>query len=163
VRIRSQPPRCSSSRTARDFPAHRPGHGLSASSGDTAMRYTPSSCTLLLCMLLPCTAPSAAGLALAPALPHRSRARPNRMCSWPASRLAYTARLLLARCHATAAAPPAPAPRACTVSCSCIHAPAPPPSAPARVAAQPARLRRSCSDPVPAAPSAPRACAACPC
>jgi hypothetical protein len=40
-----------------------------------------------------------AGPALAPALPHRSRARPNRVRSWPASCLAYTARLLLARCH----------------------------------------------------------------
>jgi hypothetical protein len=88
---------------------------------------------------------SAAGPVLASALPHRSRARPNRVRSWPASRLAYTARLLLARCHATAAAPPAPAPRACTVSCSRVHAPAPPPSAPARVAAQPAHVLRACS------------------
>jgi hypothetical protein len=48
-----------------------------------------------------------------------------------ASRLAYTARPLLAHCHATAAAPLAPAPRACTASRSRVHTPALPPAKPA--------------------------------
>jgi hypothetical protein len=43
VRIRPQSPHCSSSHTARDLPAHRPGRGLSSPSWDTAMRCTPSS------------------------------------------------------------------------------------------------------------------------
>jgi hypothetical protein len=45
------------------------------------------------------TTPPAAGLALAPASPHRSRARSNCVRSWPASCLAYTARLLLTCCR----------------------------------------------------------------
>jgi hypothetical protein len=114
--VRPESSRCSTSRTACDLPVHQLGRGLSSSSGDTAMRYTPSSCTSSLYTLLPCTAPPAAGLALAPALPHHSRARPNCVRSWPASCLAYTVRILLARCHATAAAPPAFAPRAYTAS-----------------------------------------------
>jgi hypothetical protein len=140
-RVRPESLRYSASRTACDLPVHQLGRGLSSSCGDTTMRCTPSSCTSSLCMSLPCTAPPAAGLALAPALPHRSRARPNRVCSWPASCLAYTARLLLARCHATAAAPPASAPRAYTASGSRVHAPAPPPASPARVSAPPTLAR----------------------
>jgi hypothetical protein len=50
--------------------------------------------------------------------------------------------LLLTRCHATAAAPPASAPRACTASHSRVHTPAPPSTAPSRVAAPP---RTRCS------------------
>jgi hypothetical protein len=91
------------------------------------MCCTPSSCTSSLCTLLPCTAPLAAGLALAPALPHCSRARPNRVRSWPASCLAYTARILLARYHAPA--------------------PAPPPAAPARVTAPPTLTRALAPEP----------------
>jgi hypothetical protein len=111
------------------------------------MRCTPSSCTSSLCMSLPCTAPPAAGLALAPALPHCSRARPNRVRSWPASCLAYTTRILLARCHATTAAPPASAPCACTASRSRVHAPAPPPAAPPRVTAPPTLARALAPEP----------------
>jgi hypothetical protein len=89
VWIRLQPPRYSSSRTARDFPAYRPGRGLSASSGDTAMCCTPLSCTPLPCTLPLCTSslytappPSpVAGPALTSALPCLSsiRARPCRV------------------------------------------------------------------------------------
>jgi hypothetical protein len=87
------------------------------------MRYTPTSCTplpctLSLCTLLPCTATppsSVAEPAVAPALPHRSRARPNRVRSWPASHLAYTARVPQPQLHSharasTASINPAPAP-----------------------------------------------------
>jgi hypothetical protein len=77
----------------RDPPAHQLGRGLSSSSGDTAMRCTPSSCTAI-------SPPPVAGPAFASALPNSFRARPNRVRSWPASCLAYTARLLLARYHA---------------------------------------------------------------
>jgi hypothetical protein len=41
----------------------------------------------------------------APVLPRRFRARPNSVRSRPASRLGYTARLLLARCHTASFAP----------------------------------------------------------
>jgi hypothetical protein len=89
VRIRLQPPRCSFSRTACDFPAYRPGRGLSASGGDTAMRCTLLSCTLSLCTSSLCMSslytapppPPVAGPVLASALPCLSsiRARPCRV------------------------------------------------------------------------------------
>jgi hypothetical protein len=91
-RVRPESSCCSTSRTACDLPLHQFGCGLSASSGDTAMRYTLSSCTPLPCTLSPCTALPTAGLALASALPRRLRARPNRVRSRPASRLAAAAR-----------------------------------------------------------------------
>jgi hypothetical protein len=50
------------------------------------MRCTSSSCTAIF-------PPPVAEPALAPALPHRSRARPNRVRSLPASHLAYNARV----------------------------------------------------------------------
>jgi hypothetical protein len=64
-------------------------------------------CTSPFCTSLPgtsmlCIAPPPSpvvGSALTPVLPHRFRARPSRVRSRPASRLGYTARLLLARCH----------------------------------------------------------------
>jgi hypothetical protein len=58
VRIRPQPPHCSSSHTTRDLPAHQLGRGLSSPSGDTAMRCTSPPCTSSLCTSLPCTAPA---------------------------------------------------------------------------------------------------------
>jgi hypothetical protein len=96
------------------------------------MRYTPTSCTplpgtLSLCTLLPCTATppsSVAGPTFAPALPHRSRAHPNRVHSWPASRLAYTARVPQPQLHSharasTASLKPAPAlPRQSSSACA---------------------------------------------
>jgi hypothetical protein len=66
------------------------------------MRCKSPPCTLLPCTVTPL--PPVAGPALALALPHRSRARPNRVRSWPASRLAYTARVLQPQLHSHAPA-----------------------------------------------------------
>jgi hypothetical protein len=68
-----------------DPPAHQLGRGLSSPSGDTAMRYTLSSCTPLPCTLSPCTALPTAGLALASALPRRRSLR-GRPCQVTAMR-----------------------------------------------------------------------------
>jgi hypothetical protein len=71
-RVRPKSSRCSTSRAACDLPVHQFGHGLSASSGGTAML---SSCMPLPCTLSPCTALPTAGLALASALPCRMSLR----------------------------------------------------------------------------------------
>jgi hypothetical protein len=126
LRIRPQPPHCSSSRTARNLPAHRPGRGLSSPSGDTTMRCTPPPraplqrrqsrtrtrtparrrparhrpAQLLLLLLLPdprSPPPCCAAPAHARAV---CALGPRRPC-------AAVALLLLARRHAVPAAPPA--------------------------------------------------------
>jgi hypothetical protein len=147
--------RCSTSRTACDLPVHQFGRDLSASSGDTAMRYTLSSCTPLPCTLLPCTALPTAGFALASALPRRRslRGRPRQVTAVrnlvalrasrsraatphlhprtpePRASLARIA-LLLTRLNTPCAPLLAPGRSHPLGSCSCAHTPTPPVSAP---------------------------------
>jgi hypothetical protein len=67
------------------------GRGLSSPNENTATRCTPPPCTSSLGTSLPCTVTpspsSVAGSALTSVLPCHFRARPNRVRSWPASRL----------------------------------------------------------------------------
>jgi hypothetical protein len=88
-RVRPETSRCSTSRTACDLPVLQFDRGLSASSGDTAMRYTLSSCTPLPCTLSPCTALPTAGLALASALPRCRSLREPSLPSYCRARLSH--------------------------------------------------------------------------
>jgi hypothetical protein len=119
VRIRPQPPHYSSSRTARNIPAHQPGRGLSSSSGDTAMHCTPPPCTPSPCAPLPCTLSSCA----ATPLPRRCRTcgpRPCRATPAPAHAPAPARRLLT---RSARGCPPGAAPP-CTSACCGRPAPA---------------------------------------
>jgi hypothetical protein len=109
---------------------------MSASSGDTAMRYTLSSCTPLPCTLSPCTA-----LLLLPV--------PRLL--WPCRIIPAFARLRAIACRGLALAPHAPrAPCQLTPSAPLARAAVPHLHSHARATASPASLTRTAS-----------ACAAC--
>jgi hypothetical protein len=95
----------------RDPPAHQLGRGLSSPSGDTAMRYTLSSCTPLPCTLSPCTALPTARLALASALPRRRSLR-GRPCQVTAVRDLVALRASRSRATTPHLHPRTPEPRA---------------------------------------------------
>jgi hypothetical protein len=96
-RVRPESSRCITSRTACDFPVHQFGHGV-------------APCTSLLCIAPPPS--SIAVSALTMVLPCRFRARPNRVRSWPATRLLLAP---LSTAPSCVAAPP-------RTRCSIAHA-----------------------------------------